>query len=61
MPHRFLSGMRRRAAWPDAELAVYAQHPWRLLGTATSPRRVDARGAWIEPPATHNRSQRQNH
>jgi tRNA pseudouridine55 synthase len=32
---RFLSGMRRRGAWPDAELvAVYGDQPSALLGTA---------------------------
>ncbi len=32
---RFLSGLRRRTALPDApEVVVYAQHPRRLLGTA---------------------------
>jgi len=32
---RFLSGMRRRGAWPDADrVAVYADHPRALLGTA---------------------------
>ena len=32
---RFLSGMRRRGPWPDAnEVAVYASNPWALLGTA---------------------------
>lgn len=32
---RFLSGMRRRGAWPDAEqVAVYATMPKALLGTA---------------------------
>ncbi|CAM8659679.1 TruB Pseudouridine synthase [Comamonadaceae bacterium] len=32
---RFLSGMRRRGAWPDAEqVAVYATLPKALLGTA---------------------------
>ena len=32
---RFLSGMRRRGTWPDAEqVAVYAQSPAALLGTA---------------------------
>lgn len=32
---RFLSGMRRRGAWPDAEqVAVYATEPEALLGTA---------------------------
>ena len=31
---RFLSGMRRRGSWPDAEqVAVYAQAPRALLGT----------------------------
>ena len=31
---RFLSGMRRRGSWPDAEqVAVYAQSPRALLGT----------------------------
>ena len=33
---RFLSGMRRRGPWPDAEqVAVYADHPTALLGTAS--------------------------
>ncbi|MEY3747194.1 MAG: Uracil hydrolyase, partial [Pseudomonadota bacterium] len=32
---RFLSGLRRRGAWPDAEhVAVYAEQPAALLGTA---------------------------
>ena len=32
---RFLSGLRRRGAWPDAEhVAVYGQEPDALLGTA---------------------------
>ena len=32
---RFLSGMRRRGPWPDAaQVAVYADHPAALLGTA---------------------------
>lgn len=32
---RFLSGMRRRGSWPDAaQVAVYADHPAALLGTA---------------------------
>ena len=32
---RFLSGLRRRGAWPDAEqVAVYAEQPRTLLGTA---------------------------
>ena len=32
---RFLSGLRRRGAWPDAEqVAVYGQDPDALLGTA---------------------------
>ncbi len=32
---RFLSGMRRRGTWPDADrVAVYADHPRALLGTA---------------------------
>jgi tRNA pseudouridine55 synthase len=32
---RFLSGMRRRGNWPDAErVAVYGTHPSALLGTA---------------------------
>ena len=31
---RFLSGMRRRGAWPDADkVAVYASAPGALLGT----------------------------
>ncbi len=37
-PHdsgRFLSGLRRRGAWPDCELvSVYGQDPHSLLGTA---------------------------
>ncbi|HMN56673.1 MAG TPA: tRNA pseudouridine(55) synthase TruB, partial [Ottowia sp.] len=32
---RFLSGLRRRGAWPDAErVAVHGQEPDALLGTA---------------------------
>ncbi len=32
---RFLTGLRRRGAWPDAEqVAVYGDHPAALLGTA---------------------------
>jgi tRNA pseudouridine55 synthase len=32
---RFLSGMRRRGPWPDADaVAVYAASPKALLGTA---------------------------
>jgi tRNA pseudouridine55 synthase len=32
---RFLSGVRRRGSWPDAEqVAVYGQNPKALLGTA---------------------------
>lgn len=32
---RFLSGVRRRGAWPDnPRLAVYGEHPLALLGTA---------------------------
>jgi tRNA pseudouridine55 synthase len=32
---RFLSGLRRRGDWPDAdEVAVYGNHPHTLLGTA---------------------------
>ena len=32
---RFLSGMRRRGPWADcAQVAVYADHPAALLGTA---------------------------
>ncbi len=32
---RFLSGLRRRGSWPDAEqVAVYGDHPRTLLGTA---------------------------
>ncbi|MCJ0763208.1 tRNA pseudouridine(55) synthase TruB [Variovorax terrae] len=32
---RFLSGLRRRGAWPDtAQVAVYGQQPEALLGTA---------------------------
>ena len=32
---RFLSGMRRRGTWPDAEhVAVFGDHPRALLGTA---------------------------
>lgn len=32
---RFLSGMRRRGSWPDAEqVAVYGEHPHTLLGSA---------------------------
>jgi tRNA pseudouridine55 synthase len=32
---RFLSGVRRRGAWADQDrVAVYAQHPRALLGTA---------------------------
>ena len=32
---RFLSGLRRRGDWPDQErVAVYAQSPRALLGTA---------------------------
>jgi tRNA pseudouridine55 synthase len=37
-PHdsgRFLSGLRRRGAWPDCEhVSVYGQDPHSLLGTA---------------------------
>jgi len=33
---RFLSGMRRRGSWPDAtQVAVYADHPAALLGSAS--------------------------
>ena len=33
---RFLSGMRRRGSWPDSEtVAVYADHPAALLGSAS--------------------------
>jgi tRNA pseudouridine55 synthase len=32
---RFLSGMRRRGGWPDADhVRVFGQHPHALLGTA---------------------------
>ena len=32
---RFLSGMRRRGAWPDAaQVAVFGESPRALLGTA---------------------------
>ncbi|NBW54845.1 MAG: tRNA pseudouridine(55) synthase TruB, partial [Betaproteobacteria bacterium] len=32
---RFLSGLRRRGAWPDHDqVAVYGAQPYALLGTA---------------------------
>jgi tRNA pseudouridine55 synthase len=32
---RFLSGLRRRGPWPDADqVRVFGQHPRALLGTA---------------------------